>query len=98
MAVARRGIGRPPLLWQWRYDVLHSSLPPRARLLLLAIAHHLRDDVTTSVNLSLRTLASDTGMNIEAVKDGLRAAVDGGLLAVVEVEPGYIQASRRNQD
>jgi len=98
MAVARRGIGRPLLLWQWRYDVLHSALPPRARLLLLVIAHHLRGDATLSVRLSLRTLTTDTGMSIEAVKDGLRAAVDGGLLEVTEIEPGYIQASRRNQD
>ncbi len=97
MAVARRHIARPPMLWGWRYDVLHSHLPPRSRLVLLVIAHHLRDDATTSVALSLRTLATDTGMSHEAVKEGLRAAVDGGLLDVFEIEPGHIRVCRRNQ-
>ncbi len=95
MAVARRHIARLPMLWGWRYDVLHSGLPPRSRLLLLAIAHHLRDDAMTSVALSLRTLATDTGMSHEAVKEGLRAAVEGGLLDVVEIEPGYVRVGRR---
>lgn len=98
MAVARRGIGRPRLLWLWRYDILHSGLPPRARYLLLVIAHHLRNDDTESVKLSLRQFCSDTGLSKDGVKEGLRQAVESGLLEVVEVEPGYIQANRRNKD
>ena len=84
---------RPRLLWNWRYDVLHSDLPPRARLLLLAIAHHL-NDATEFCLLTPRQLTAETGMSAEHVTDALRVAVEHGLVEVLEVEHGQLCLTR----
>lgn len=97
MPSARRSITHAATLWKWRYDTLHSGLPPAARLMLLATAHHLRDDFTDSVMLSVRTLCTETGLDAEAIKIGLRDAIDAGFLLVSAIDENTLCLTRKQE-
>lgn len=93
MAVRNAKTPKPRLLWWWRYEILHSDIPPRARLVLLTAAHHM-SDATDSCFTSTQLLASETGMSPERVSEALRQAVESGMVEVRTIERDQLCLTR----
>ena len=82
-------------LWSWRLTVLRSGLRPEVRHVLLTVSCRMRDMIPDFLVTPLRALANDTGLRADEVRVCLREAVAEGWIEVTEVEPGYIQITRR---